>query len=79
MHADRDVDIKPNRHAAALRDLLACRHLAVGDPLQEFMEFATGALGHVQVLEVGKRRMTPGLRPFRPRLSGKARAQLFKT
>ena len=67
-HADRHVEIEPDRQSGVLREVAAGGQLLVGDPLQEFDEGKLLRIGCAQCGEPLRRRLPPFERPLPPRL-----------
>ena len=66
VNADRGVEIKPDRHSAVPRDVAAAFELALGVPLQEFVEVEFVGMAFAQPAQRVVARLPPFLRPFRP-------------
>ena len=69
LHADGDIEVKPDFHATPGREIPAGLQLAVGGPLHEFHEFDLGCIrARTQSGEFDIVGFSPFLRPFPPRL-----------
>src|SRR6185312_5034947 len=61
-----EVGVKPDRHAEPVRFRRAVAELAIGNPLNEFVEFAICLVRAAKCIKLRTRRSAPGPRPFGP-------------